>query len=97
MENELTDCTRRGFFRLGLGLAASAPAVLASGCESESGFYSPQGMARADAKVAIVACTSYTTSLAIRPLRWLRCSSPLERRWCGLWTRCHFYSRWTRF
>jgi len=63
MENELTDCTRRGFFRLGLGLAASAPAVLASGCESESGFYSPQGMARADAKVAIVACTSYTTSL----------------------------------
>jgi len=62
MENELTDCTRRGFFRLGLGLAASAPAVLASGCESESGFFSQQGMNRADAKVAIVACTSYSTT-----------------------------------
>ena len=56
MDDQLTACTRRGFLRVGLGFAAGAPLALSSGCGSGS-----SGL-RADAKVAIVSCTTYTVS-----------------------------------
>jgi len=59
MEDKLAACTRRGFLRLGLGLAAGAPLALSSGCGSESHqSFTP----RADAKVAIVSCKTYDSS-----------------------------------
>jgi uncharacterized protein (DUF362 family) len=60
MKDRLTEWTRRGFLRLGLGLAAGAPLALSSGCgsENQNSTTPPQ----ADAKVAIVACTNYELS-----------------------------------
>ncbi len=59
MEDGLTECTRRGFLRLGLGLAASGPLALATGCSSLNGNLTLGSQVRDDAKVAIVPCTSY--------------------------------------
>jgi uncharacterized protein (DUF362 family) len=57
MEDKLTDCTRRGFLKLGLGVAAGAPLALSGACGG-----SHETTARADAKVAIVSCTTYDTA-----------------------------------
>jgi uncharacterized protein (DUF362 family) len=61
MNDGLNDYTRRGFFRLGLGLAAGGPLALSSGCTSAS-LNSTAVQIRNDAKVAIVPCTSYSVS-----------------------------------
>ena len=61
MNDGLNDYTRRGFFRLGLGLAAGGPLALSSGCTSAS-LNSAAVQIRNDAKVAIVPCTSYSVS-----------------------------------
>jgi len=59
----ITDCTRRDFLRLGLGLAAGGPLALSSGCANVSlNQTSTANQLRADAKVAIVPCTSYAVS-----------------------------------
>jgi uncharacterized protein (DUF362 family) len=63
MEDKLTECTRRGFLRLGLGLAAGGPLALAGGCaDVTQNSISTTSQIRDDAKVAIVACTSYAVA-----------------------------------
>ncbi len=63
MNDRPTDCTRRGFLRLGLGLAAGAPLALSSGCGTQFQTSSPLApQSRSGVKVAIVACTSYESS-----------------------------------
>lgn len=59
MKNKSYTCTRRGFLRLGLGLAASAPLALSSGCGTQNEQHTTPPPPRADAKVAIVPCTTY--------------------------------------
>jgi len=58
MKDKLPTCSRRGFLRLGLGLAAGAPLALSSGCGTQEQSPTPPPP-RADAKVAIVRCTTY--------------------------------------
>jgi len=55
------NCTRRGFMRLGLGLAAGGPLALSSACGG--GSHSTPPPAGGDAKVAIVSCTTYDSSV----------------------------------
>ena len=59
MKEKVSECTRRGFMRLGLGLAAGAPFALSSGCGSDNPPQNPPPPPRSDAKVAIVSCTTY--------------------------------------
>ncbi len=61
--DENAGSTRRSFLQLGLGIAASAHLALSTGCGSSGdGGQTGGPPARADAKVAIVACTSYSTT-----------------------------------
>jgi uncharacterized protein (DUF362 family) len=62
MNDGLSDCTRRGFLRLGLGIAAGGPLALSSGCTNANHLTSNAAQLRDDAKVAIVPCTSYEVS-----------------------------------
>lgn len=56
--------TRREFIQIGLGVAAGAPIVLSAGCGggSHTPPVTPPITPRADAKVAIVRCTSYSSA-----------------------------------
>ena len=58
-----TDCSRRSFLRLGLGIAAGTPLLFSDGCGSSSNSTSPVLPPSASAKVAIVACTDYGASV----------------------------------
>ena len=56
-QGKLSNCTRRGFLRFGVGLAAAAP-FMSSGCGSDD-RQQRQQPTRSDAKVSIVACATY--------------------------------------
>lgn len=58
-KSKLPTCSRRSFLRLGVGLAAGAPWALSCGSGSNQVVQPPPPPRRADAKVAIVACTTY--------------------------------------
>jgi uncharacterized protein (DUF362 family) len=58
-----SECTRRSFLRLGLGVAAGTPLLLTEGCGASGGTNPPPPPPVALSKVAIVACTDYGTSL----------------------------------
>ena len=61
MKEKKSQYTRREFIRIGAGVAAGAPLVLSTGCSkgSLSPPVNPPVTPRADAKAAIVRCTSY--------------------------------------
>ena len=56
-------CTRRSFLRLGLGIAAGTPFVLSEGCSGSGSTPPPITPIQAAAKVTIVSCTDYGSSL----------------------------------
>jgi len=59
-----SECTRRSFLRLGLGVAAGTPLLLTEGCGSSGGgTYTPPPPPVTQSKVAIVAATDYGASL----------------------------------
>lgn len=58
-----SECTRRSFLRLGLGVAAGTPLLLTEGCGGSGGTYTPPPPPVTQSKVAIVAATDYGASL----------------------------------
>ena len=58
-----SECSRRSFLRLGLGIAAGAPLILSEGCGSSSSNTPPVVPPAAASKVAIVSCTGYGASV----------------------------------
>jgi len=60
---KLSECTRRSFLRFGLGIAAGTPLVLSEGCSGSGSTPQPPAPIQAAAKVAIVSCKDYGSSL----------------------------------
>lgn len=58
-----SECTRRSFLRLGLGIAAGTPILLSESCGSSGISIPTTPPAPAASKVAIVACKDYGASL----------------------------------
>lgn len=59
-----SECSRRSFLRLGLGIAAGAPLILSDGCGgSGSSTTPPPPPPPAETKVAIVSCKDYGSGL----------------------------------
>lgn len=66
MQDKPSDCTRRGFLQLGLGVAATVPLALSGGCGDQSQQQSTTPPSpRSDAKVAIVSCRTYDSQEVI--------------------------------
>ena len=58
-----SECTRRSFLRLGLGIAAGTPILLSESCGSSGGSTPITPPPAAVSKVAIVACKDYGSSV----------------------------------
>lgn len=58
-----SECTRRSFLRLGLGIAAGTPILLSESCGSSGGSTPITPPPAAASKVAIVACKDYGSSV----------------------------------
>ena len=58
-----SECTRRSFLRLGLGIAAGTPILLSEGCGSSDSSTPTAPPTPAASKVAIVACKDYGSSV----------------------------------
>ena len=58
-----SNCTRRSFLRVGLGMAAGTPFVLSQGCSGSGSTPQSPPPPQAAAKVAIVSCKDYGSGL----------------------------------
>ena len=58
-----SECSRRSFLRLGLGIAAGTPLLLSESCGSSSNPVQPPPPPTALSQVAIVSCTDYSSSV----------------------------------